>query len=132
MDRFFLCLFFNKNTQAQQICFVLIDSFYCVMIIKKTLPFDLATFFYFLKGSSSSKGIRVYSENSLKVTAWCFYSLLKQDFMSPKSKSAFLSLQPLMLAMSFVVIQILYGIFFIPCYKILYRDLILYVFKNNK
>ena len=51
--------------------------------------------------------------------------------MSPKSKRAFLSLQPLMLAISFVVIQILYGIFFISCYKILYRDLILYVFKNN-
>lgn len=34
---------------------------------KKTLPFDLATFFYFLKGSSSSMGIRVYSANSLKV-----------------------------------------------------------------
>ena len=31
--------------------------------------------------------------------------------MSPKSKRAFLSLQPLMLAISFVVIQILYGIF---------------------
>ena len=51
--------------------------------------------------------------------------------MSPKSKRAFLSLQPLMLTMSFVVIHILYGIFLISSYKLLYRDLILYVFKNN-
>ena len=53
------------------------DFLLVIIKIKKTLPFDLATFFYFLKGSSSSNGIRVYSENSLKVTAWCFSSLLK-------------------------------------------------------
>ena len=51
--------------------------------------------------------------------------------MSPKSKRAFLSLQPLMLAISFVVIQILYGMFLILCFEFLYRDLILHIFKNN-
>ncbi len=104
---------------------------YWVMILKKTLPIDLATFFYFLKGSSSSMGIRVYSANSLKVIMWCFSSLSKYDLMSSMMTRAFLWVHPLINAISFVVIHILYGMFLIFSFEVLYRDLILYVFKNN-